>query len=62
MSHKDVCFQKNESSEKFTLVLNSLSKDSPEFGTVNQIVCFRLRQTLSWMQIMRNNSDLLIGL
>ena len=47
VSHKDVCFQKNEASEKFALVLYSLSKDSPEFGTVNQIVCFRLRQTLS---------------
>ncbi len=47
MSHKDICFQKNKASEKFTLVLNSLSKDSSEFGTVYQIVCFRLRQTLS---------------
>lgn len=62
VSHKDVCFQKNEASEKFTLVLNSLSKDSSEFGTVYQIVLFRLRQTLSWMQIMWDNSDLLIGL
>jgi hypothetical protein len=62
MCNKNIGLQKYEACEQLAVVLDSLCKDISKLLFIYRTISFGLCQALSRMQIMRDNSDFLIGL